>query len=99
MSGLHYCPKGVPLEKRKTRVPEYRNSMTDLWITMKYIICKESIVSLGIIKENKWYPPREGRGRAMSLIELRYMSFIEVSLKTERKHLDNRRGGIAVLQR
>ncbi|MDG6904446.1 MAG: CBS domain-containing protein [Nitrososphaerota archaeon] len=28
-----------------------------------------SIVSLGKVKENKWYPPREGRGQVMYMIE------------------------------
>ncbi|MCL5067009.1 MAG: hypothetical protein M1368_01480, partial [Thaumarchaeota archaeon] len=30
-----------------------------------YNICKSPIVSVGEVKENKGYPPREGRGQAM----------------------------------
>ncbi|MDG6904387.1 MAG: hypothetical protein JRN20_01225 [Nitrososphaerota archaeon] len=37
-----------------------------------YNSCKDSTVSLEIVKENKGYPPRERRRQAMSLIELGY---------------------------
>ncbi len=32
---------------------------------MKYNICKESIASMEKVKENKGYPPREGRGQVI----------------------------------
>ncbi|MDG6922568.1 MAG: hypothetical protein JRN67_04655 [Nitrososphaerota archaeon] len=38
--------------------------------SVTYNSCKESTVSLGKVKENKWYPLGRGGGQAMSLIEL-----------------------------